>query len=67
MADINVAWARLTNLFTSGVQILSGTGSPEGVVVAHIGSIYFRLDGGTSTSFYIKEANNTTAVGWVAK
>jgi CO dehydrogenase/acetyl-CoA synthase epsilon subunit len=43
-----------------------GTGTPEGNVTAGVGSIYHRLDGGTSTSFYVKEANVTSS-GWVAK
>lgn len=44
----------------------SGTGSPEGVVTAPVGSFYSRTDGGAATSFYVKEsgASNT---GWVAK
>jgi len=44
----------------------SGTGSPEGVVTAAIGSLYTRVDGGLATTLYVKEsgAGNT---GWVAK
>ena len=30
-----------------------GTGTPEGNITAGEGSIYHRLDGGTSTSFYV--------------
>jgi hypothetical protein len=44
----------------------SGSGSPEGVVTAPIGSIYTRTDGGAGTTLYVKEAN-TSANGWVAK
>ena len=40
-----------------------GTGSPEGVVSANIGSTYRRLDGGASTSFYVKETG-TDENGW---
>lgn len=42
-----------------------GSGTPEGVVTAPIGSIFHRTDGGTGTSVYRKEsgAGNT---GWVA-
>ena len=43
-----------------------GTGSPEGVVSANIGSTYRRLDGGASTSFYVKESG-TGNTGWVGK
>lgn len=44
----------------------SGAGTPEGAVVAAIGSIYSRTDGGANTSLYVKESGvgNT---GWVAK
>ena len=43
-----------------------GTGTPEGNVTAGVSSTYHRLDGGASTSFYVKEAN-TDNTGWVAK
>lgn len=43
----------------------AGSGSPEGVLTAPIGSIYMRTDGGTGTTTYRKESGvgNT---GWVA-
>lgn len=47
-------------------QQLQGAGSPEGLVNAVPGSTYARTDGGTGTSFYIKETGIATA-GWVAK
>ena len=48
------------------VSWTSGTGSPEGVVTAPVGSLYSRTDGGAATSIYVKEAGvgNT---GWVGK
>lgn len=45
----------------------SGTGSPEGVVVANIGSTYRRWDGGVGTCFYVKESGTATNTGWIAK
>jgi hypothetical protein len=52
----------------SQVQYIKwGTGSPEGVVIANIGSLYLRSDGSTSTTLYIKTANNGSAQGWTAK
>jgi hypothetical protein len=44
----------------------SGTGSPEGAVIAPIGTLYTRTDGGAGTTLYVKEsgAGNT---GWAAK
>ena len=44
----------------------SGTGTPEGVVAAPVGSLFTRTDGGAGTTLYVKEsgAGNT---GWVGK
>ncbi len=49
----------------AGNKLMSGTGAPEGVVTAPVGSIWLRTDGSTSTTHYRKEtgAGNT---GWVA-
>lgn len=46
--------------------ITGGSGTPEGVLTAPIGSLWMRSDGGANTSLYVKEsgAGNT---GWVAK
>lgn len=44
----------------------TGNGSPESVVIAPVGSIYSRLDGGASTVLYVKESG-TGNTGWVAK
>ena len=51
---------------TTGPTWTTGTGSPEGVVTARIGSFYSRADGGAATSFYVKESG-TGNTGWVAK
>jgi hypothetical protein len=50
----------------NGTKIAFGANSPETVVTAPVGSIYFRSGGGAGSSFYVKEsgAGNT---GWVAK
>lgn len=45
---------------------LSGTGSPESVVTAGIGTLYLRTDGGAGTTLYVKESG-TGATGWIAK
>jgi hypothetical protein len=45
---------------------LTGVGSPEGVVIADIGAVYRRRDGGANTTLYVKEANNGLSTGWVA-
>ncbi len=46
--------------------IVSGSGSPNGVVTAVVGSVYLRTDGGANTSIYVKESG-TGNTGWVAK
>ena len=43
-----------------------GTGSPEGVVTATVGSFYSRTDGGANTSWYVKESGSGNT-GWIAK
>jgi hypothetical protein len=48
------------------VGILIGTGSPEAARTAPVGSIFLRTDGGSGTSFYVKESG-TGNTGWVAK
>jgi hypothetical protein len=47
-------------------QILQGSGSPEGVVTARIGSLYLNTAGGTSTTLYVK-TSGTGNTGWTAK
>lgn len=56
---------RLSEISLNGITNIVGTGSPEGVVGGTVGSTYSRTNGGTGTSFYIKESGigNT---GWVA-
>jgi len=44
-----------------------GYGSPEGKVVANVGSVYLRFDGGAGTTFYVKQSGNGLATGWVGK
>jgi len=44
----------------------SGAGTPESAVTAGIGSVWYRNNGGSSTTLYIKESG-TSDTGWVAK
>lgn len=48
------------------VRYFKGYGSPENVVSASVGSIYSRLDGGATTTLYVK-TSGTGATGWTAK
>ena len=56
------------NTFLAAVPVIwsSGTGTPEAVVTAPIGSMFTRTDGGAGTTLYVKETGvgNT---GWVGK
>jgi hypothetical protein len=47
-------------------RLRSGTGSPEGVVAAPVGTLYLRSDGSTGTTLYVKESG-TGSTGWIAK
>lgn len=60
LAAVNILPGAGTAIWTSG------TGTPQGVVTAPVGSMFTRTDGGANTTLYIKEsgAGNT---GWVAK
>jgi hypothetical protein len=51
---------------TGTARWTSGTGSPENVVTAPVGSLYTRTDGGAGTTLYVKESG-TGNTGWVAK
>ena len=61
--NINVSSVELG---PSGPTWTNGTGSPEGVVTAPVGSLYSRTDGGAGTTLYVKESG-TGNTGWVAK
>jgi hypothetical protein len=54
-------------VFNAAATIRSGTGDPEGVVAAPVGSLFLRSDGGTGTTLYVKETGAATSSGWVAK
>lgn len=51
---------------TSGPRIVAGDDSPESAVTAPVGSIYLRKNGGSNTTFYVKESGSGNT-GWVAK
>lgn len=47
--------------------ILTGSGTPEGVITASPPCVWLRTDGGASTTLYVKESGVNTNTGWVAK
>lgn len=49
----------------TAAKVLFGSGSPEGVVTANVGSTYHRTDGGAGTILYTKESGTGNA-GWTA-
>lgn len=49
-----------------GITWTSGSGSPEGVVTAPVGSLYSRSDGGVLTSLYVKQSGSGNT-GWAGK
>ena len=63
---IDALYGKLATRLNELSFIYVGSGSPEGVIPAPIGSLYSRLDGGAGTSLYVKESG-TGNVGWVGK
>lgn len=47
--------------------MLEGSGSPEGVIAAPLGSLFRNLSGGAGTTLYVKETGAATNTGWAAK
>jgi hypothetical protein len=62
----NNVWTKAVTLNT-GASFTSGTGSPEGVVSAFVGSVYLNTSGGASTTLYIKTSGGSGNTGWTAK
>lgn len=52
--------------YATHAWLRAGSGSPEGVYAAPVGSLYLRLDGSTSTTLYVK-TSGTGNTGWTAK
>jgi hypothetical protein len=46
---------------------ISGSGSPQGVVSAPLGTIYTSITGGSNVTAWVKESGGSTASGWTAK
>lgn len=53
-------------LWKNQIGVVQGTGTPEGALVASVGALYTRTDGGVASTFYVKETG-TGNTGWVAK
>jgi hypothetical protein len=48
-------------------KVLTGTGTPEGVVAAPVCSLFLRQDGTATTTLYVKTTGGTGNTGWTAK
>lgn len=61
-------WIRCYNedATTEKWRLQIGSGSPEGVVTAQVGSLYLRTNGGAGTTLYVKESG-TGNTGWIGK
>lgn len=57
--------SKTTQLKGNNVATYAGSGSPEGVVTANIGSTYRRTDGGIGSTLYYK-SSGTGSTGWTA-
>jgi hypothetical protein len=64
--NIVVGTAGKSVTLPGGITWTSGSGSPEGVVTAPVGSLYSRSDGGLLTSLYVKESGSGNT-GWAGK
>jgi hypothetical protein len=51
---------------TGSLRITVGDNSPEGSIVANVGSLFLRTNGGAATALYVKESGSGNT-GWVAK
>lgn len=54
------------NTIITSTTIRTGTGSPEGVVTAPVGTLYLNSTGGAGTTLYVKESG-TGNTGWIGK
>ncbi len=61
-----VAYDGTVTVGSGGPTISAGTGSPESVVTAPVGSLFLRTDGSTSTTLYVKTSGSHDT-GWTAK
>lgn len=69
--DVIFAWGPTNaglrdNRLDGEIKFNIGTGTPEGVLTAAVGSLYLRSNGGAGTTLYVKESG-TGNTGWVAK
>lgn len=65
--DINGLYTQpVTSISLGAITWTTGSGTPEGVITAPVGSLFTRTDGGANTTLYVKESG-TGNTGWIAK
>jgi hypothetical protein len=65
--NVAFSFAKATGILTlGGLTIATGTGSPEAALIAPVGSLFLRSDGGSATCLYVKETG-TGNTGWIGK
>ena len=63
--DVNRELERVYNVLKT-IPIIFGKGSPENIEYGKPGTLYVDLNGGTSTTLYVKETGEGKS-GWIAK
>lgn len=69
-SNIGFPLSSCSAILFNGVLLIVGQGDPTGNVPAPQGSMYLRLDGGASTTLYVKQSGGsdpTNTNGWQAK
>lgn len=68
LTSVRDMWQRLnrTSFNIGEVTIYTGTGSPNGSQEGSVGDLFLRTDGGSNTTFWVKESG-TGNTGWTAK
>ena len=62
----SIEWRSTKFKFNNGPELYTGSGSPQGVVTAPVGSLYLNISGGSGTTLYVKESG-TGNTGWDGK
>lgn len=66
-SQFTVNTAGTVSISGTTATVRAGTGSPESVVAAAVGSIYLQTDGGTGSTLWVKEGGGAGNTGWAAK
>jgi hypothetical protein len=59
-------WIDSVTEILNRLEVINGNGSPEGVVFAAKGRIYFNNTGAAGTLMYVKNSDISLNTGWIA-